>query len=59
MDKKRFRDKPYRIIRWSGPVRLHDGRTATMTCYTGTLDQVRAYADDLAAAAGVEVEAII
>lgn len=57
--RNQHKEKPYRIIRWSGIVEVRDGVKSNMMCYSGTLEDVQAFAQEMAQKAGVKVEAIL
>ena len=52
-------ENPVKIIRWSGPVIFPSGEVGYMICRSGSLEECREYAEQVAKEFGVTVEAVI
>ena len=52
-------ENPVKIIRWSGAVTLPSGEVGYMLCRSGSLEECREYAEQVAKEFGVTVEAVI
>lgn len=52
-------ENPVKIIRWSGPVTFPSGEVGYMICRSGSLEECREYAEQVAKEFGVTVEAVI
>ena len=49
-------ENPVKIIRWSGPVTFPSGEVGYMICRSGSLEECREYAEQVAKEFGVTVE---
>lgn len=59
MSRHVMRENPVKIIRWSGPVTFPSGEVGHMICRSGSLEECREYAEQVAKEFGVTVEAVI
>lgn len=48
-------ENPVKIIRWSGPVTFPSGEVGYMICRSGSLEECREYAEQVAKEFGVTV----
>lgn len=59
MKSREVGENPVKIIRWSDVVTLPSGNRGYMYCTSGTMEEVKAFAQRIAEENGVTVEAVI